>query len=102
MDFAKLGGALTQAVSGAMGGAGASTAAATGPSFGSVLQGMVSNAVEANQQSANLTLAVAQGDSVPLQDVIQAVSKAELTLQTLVSVRDKAVEAYQEIARMPV
>jgi flagellar hook-basal body complex protein FliE len=102
MDFVKLGGALTQAVGSAMGSGGAATAAATGPSFGSVLQGLVSNAVEASQQSATLTLAAAQGDSVPLQDVIQAVSKAELTLQTLVSVRDKAVEAYQEIARMPV
>ena len=102
MDFAKLGGALTQAVGSAMGSGGAATASATGPSFGSVLQGLVSNAVEASQQSATLTLAAAQGDSVPLQDVIQAVSKAELTLQTLVSVRDKAVEAYQEIARMPV
>lgn len=102
MDFAKIGGSLTQSVSGAMGGGSATPPATTGPSFGSVLQGMVNNAVDANQQSSALSLGVAQGDNVPLQDVIQAISKAELTLQTLVSVRDKAVEAYQEIARMPV
>jgi flagellar hook-basal body complex protein FliE len=102
MDFGKLGGALTQAVGSTMDRGGAAAAAPTGPSFGSVLQGLVGNAVDASQQSASLTLAAAQGDSVALQDVIQAVSKAELTLQTLVSVRDRAVEAYQEIARMPV
>ena len=102
MDFAKLGGALTQTVSGVLGSGTAAAATAAGPSFGSVLQGLVGNAVEASQQSTAMSLAAAQGDSVALQDVIQAVSKAELTLQTLVSVRDRAVEAYQEIARMPV
>ncbi len=35
-------------------------------------------------------------------DVVQAVSNAELTLQTVVAVRDRVVNAYQEIMRMPI
>lgn len=34
--------------------------------------------------------------------VVEALAAAELALETAVSVRDKAVEAYQEILRMPV
>jgi flagellar hook-basal body complex protein FliE len=36
------------------------------------------------------------------QSVVQALAQAELALQTAVAVRDKVVEAYQEILRMPV
>ncbi len=31
-----------------------------------------------------------------------AVTNAEVTLQTVIAVRDKVVAAYQEIARMPI
>lgn len=36
------------------------------------------------------------------QSVVTALSSAELAVQSAVSVRDKVVEAYQEILRMPV
>ncbi len=36
-----------------------------------------------------------------LAEVVQAVSKAEVTLQTMVSVRDRVVQSYQEVIRMP-
>jgi flagellar hook-basal body complex protein FliE len=35
-------------------------------------------------------------------DVVTAVSAAEVTLQAVTAVRDKAVAAYQEILRMPI
>ncbi len=34
--------------------------------------------------------------------LVQALAQSELAVQTVVSVRDKVVEAYQEILRMPV
>jgi flagellar hook-basal body complex protein FliE len=37
-----------------------------------------------------------------LTDVVTAVTNAELTLQTVVSVRDRLISAYQEIMRMPI
>lgn len=73
-----------------------------GGAFAEVLKNMVTNAVQAQTQASALTAAVATGQDVPMHEVVQAISKAELTLQTLVSVRDKAVEAYQEVARMPI
>ena len=33
---------------------------------------------------------------------MQTVAEAELALETVVAIRDKVVEAYQEIMRMPV
>ena len=35
-------------------------------------------------------------------DVVQAVTAAELTLQTVIALRDRVIGAYQEIMRMPV
>ncbi len=35
-------------------------------------------------------------------DVVTAVSKAELALQTTVAIRDRMVQAYQDIMRMPI
>jgi flagellar hook-basal body complex protein FliE len=37
-----------------------------------------------------------------LQEVVEAVNAAELTLQTVVAVRDRMIAAYQEILRMPI
>jgi flagellar hook-basal body complex protein FliE len=34
--------------------------------------------------------------------VVTAVAEAEVTLQTVIAIRDKIVQAYQEIARMPI
>jgi flagellar hook-basal body complex protein FliE len=36
------------------------------------------------------------------QSVVEAVAAAELTLQTVTAVRDRVVEAYQELIRMPI
>ncbi len=36
-----------------------------------------------------------------LQEVVEAVNAAEITLQTVVAVRDRIITAYQEIIRMP-
>lgn len=43
--------------------------------------------------------ATGQGNVV---DVVTAVAEAELTVQTIVSVRDRVLSAYQEILRMPI
>lgn len=37
-----------------------------------------------------------------LADVVQAVSSAEITLQTIVAIRDRLIGAYQDIMRMPI
>lgn len=37
-----------------------------------------------------------------LQDVVEAVTEAELSLQKVTAVRDRVISAYQEIMRMPI
>ncbi|HYJ35098.1 MAG TPA: flagellar hook-basal body complex protein FliE, partial [Rhizomicrobium sp.] len=37
-----------------------------------------------------------------LVDVVQSVNAAEITLDTVVAVRDKVVQAYQSIMNMPI
>ena len=76
------------------------------PTAGDAFSDMVTKAIEKtadNQRMAEkMTVAATSGENVPMHKVIQSVSEAELTLQTMLTVRDKAVEAYQEILRMPI
>ncbi len=46
-------------------------------------------------------LAATTGKADP-QTVVEAMASAELALQTAVTIRDKVVEAYQELLRMPI
>lgn len=69
--------------------------------FGAVLsQGLsaVSDAAQTTEIAATQT-AMGRADLV---DVVTAVAAAEATLETVVSVRDQVIKAYQEIMRMPV
>ena len=101
MDLAKPAQSLIGSI-GSVGGIEKNAASNPVSNFGDVLKGMVNQTVDAQKNAEQLTMAAAQGQPVALQDVVQAVSQAELTLQTLVTVRDKAVEAYQQIMQMPV
>ena len=72
-----------------------------GAEFGAVLQRAVEGAVEAGHRAdAASTQALAGQGSVT--DVVLAVSRAELALQTAVAVRDRVVAAYQDVMRMPI
>ena len=73
-----------------------------GEGFGSILQKAIQNTIGAQTQASSMTEALANGADMPVHEVVQAISRAELTLQTLITVRDKAIEAYQEIQRMPI
>ena len=47
-------------------------------------------------------LAKALGGKGNIIDVVTAVSEAEVALDTMVSVRDKVISAYEEIMRMAI
>ena len=59
------------------------------------------SAVEVGKKSEIQSAAAAAGQA-DLNSVVMAVSEAELTLNTVVAVRDKVMEAYREILRMPI
>ena len=52
-------------------------------------------------KSGETMAARAVTEEADLTDVVEAVTAAELTLQTVVSVRDRLISTYQEIMRMP-
>ena len=48
------------------------------------------------------TAAAALSGDASMPSLVEALAKAELAVETAVTVRNKVVEAYQEILRMPV
>ena len=53
------------------------------------------------QQGEETAIAAMTGDADP-HALVQALAQTELAVETAVTLRDKVVEAYQEILRMPV
>jgi flagellar hook-basal body complex protein FliE len=90
------GGGLGAAATGATSGGGAS-----GPNFSDLVQSAVSDAVQSSRHAERMMSAQVQGKA-DLLDVVTAISSAEANLQTMVSVRDQVISAYQEIMRMPI
>ena len=74
---------------------------AGGPSFGSMLKDAIGTVLEAGRKSDMQTQAVASGKS-NIVDVVTAVSETEVAVEALVAVRDKMIQAYEEIMRMPI
>ena len=79
----------------------AATAAAPGSSFGDMLSGVMKDMVNSGRAAEAKTNAVAQGKG-DLVDVVTAVNSAEVTLETVVAIRDRVISAYQDIMRMPI
>jgi flagellar hook-basal body complex protein FliE len=73
----------------------------SGADFGSTLQRAMQGAVD-NLHSADTKATEALTGSGNLTDVVTALSRAELTLQTATAVRDRVVQAYQDIMKMPI
>lgn len=71
------------------------------PSFGDVLKEATETVSGQLRETEAQTLKAATGNA-SLDDVVVAVTQAELTLNTVVAVRDKVIQAYQEIVRMPI
>src|ERR1700759_608619 len=72
-----------------------------GPNFGDFLSGAIKDSVNSIRQGEQAATAQVQGKA-NLVDVVQQVNQAELTLDTVVAVRDKVVQAYQSIMNMPI
>lgn len=85
----------------------AATRPATAPNAipdGQVANGFTSLATdfaETLHRAEETAKAAMTGDADP-HALVQALAQTELAIETAVTVRDKVVEAYQEILRMPV
>lgn len=72
-----------------------------GVTFADFLRQKAEDSIGALRQSEAVSAQAVTGEA-DITDVVQAVTNAELTLQTVVSIRDRMVSAYQEIMRMPI
>jgi flagellar hook-basal body complex protein FliE len=72
-----------------------------GPNFGSVLKDVMQAVTDAGRKSDTQAQSVAMGKANMI-DVVTAVAESETAIQTLVSVRDKVIAAYEDILKMPI
>ena len=72
-----------------------------GPDFGQMVKQAIGSVVEAGKKSDTQSQAMAAGKA-NIVDVVTAVAETEVAIDTLVSVRDKVVQAYEEIMKMPI
>jgi len=73
----------------------------SGSSFSDMVVDALEGAVQTEQAGEKAAIEAVAGKS-DLVDVVTAVTNAEVTLQTVVAVRDRVIAAYQEIIRMPI
>jgi len=75
--------------------------AKSGESFGKLLQNAATGVVDALGKSEQRSLQAVTGKA-DLAAVTEAVTNAQMALQTVVAVRDKVIAAYQDILKMPI
>jgi flagellar hook-basal body complex protein FliE len=81
---------------------GVTSGAATGaPSFSDFLSHAVNDAVGTMKQGEQMATQQATGKA-DIVNVVNSVNAAELTLDTVVAIRDKVIAAYQSIMQMPI
>ncbi len=82
-------------------GPGASTKKA-GPGFADLLKGAVEKVNAMQHEAGRLEDAVAKGENVNIHQAVIAGEKAGLSFKMMMQVRNKMLEAYEEIMRMQV
>jgi flagellar hook-basal body complex protein FliE len=80
---------------------GPTPATQAGTGFAALLDSAMTSAREVGG-AADAGLAAQAVGKAEVVDVVTAVAEAELTVQTIVAVRDRVISAYQEILRMPI
>jgi flagellar hook-basal body complex protein FliE len=81
--------------------AGAAGASDDGPSFGSLVKQAMGSVLDAGRKSDAQTVAMANGKS-NVMDVVTAVAETDVAVSTLVSVRDRVIQSYEDILKMPI
>jgi flagellar hook-basal body complex protein FliE len=71
-------------------------------SFASVLQNSIDQINNSQLEADNMTNKLINGGNVDLSQVMIAQQKANITLSAAVEVRNKVIDAYQEMMRMQV
>jgi flagellar hook-basal body complex protein FliE len=76
--------------------------APSGPGFGDKIMGAVDRLQQTQAASDALSVQAATGELTDVHDLMIASTQAQVTMELTVAVRNKAVEAFNEIMRMPI
>lgn len=71
------------------------------PSFSGMVKDALSDAID-TQYKAEATKMDAVTGKGDITDLVTSIANAEMALNTIVAVRDRAISAYQDIIRMPI
>jgi flagellar hook-basal body complex protein FliE len=82
------------------GGAGKGSEAG-GPSFGALLKDAIGSVMDSGRKSDAQTVAMTAGKA-NVMDVVTAVAETDVAVSTLVSVRDKVIQSYEDIMKMSI
>ncbi len=74
----------------------------TQPGFAAKVGGALESVSEAERQADALARDVAAGGDTSVHELMVATTKATLSVELLVELRNKAIEAYQDVMRMQV
>jgi flagellar hook-basal body complex protein FliE len=74
---------------------------AGGPSFSALLKDAVGSVLDAGKKSDVQTMAMSSGKA-NVMDVVTAVAETDVAVSTLVSVRDRMIQSYEDIMKMPI
>ena len=72
-----------------------------GGTFSDLVSKALGSAAEIGHKAESMSAQAIAGKA-DLNEVVQAVTNAEVTLQTVLAVRDRVIQAYQDIIRMPI
>ena len=70
-------------------------------SFSDMLGDAVHNAIETGKFSEKMSAKGIAG-TADLREVVTAVTNAEVTLKTALAIRDRVIQAYQDVMSMPI
>jgi flagellar hook-basal body complex protein FliE len=82
-------------------GGAAKGADAGGQSFSSVLKDAIGGVLDVGRKADAQTVAMASGKA-NVMDVVTAVAETDVAVSTLVSVRDKVIQSYEDIMKMAI
>lgn len=68
--------------------------------FGATLRNAISQVDQLSQESQGQVTGLLQGDRQDLHNVMIAVEKADVAFQLMMQVRNKIVNAYEEVSKM--
>ena len=72
-----------------------------GPNFADMLAQQVQGVVDAGAASDRMAIDMVNGKA-NVVDMVTALSETEIAIESMVTVRDRVISAYEEIMRMPI